>query len=32
MPVAPPEINAILPASLPGMVRSSFSSDTVALF
>ena len=29
MPVAPPEINAILPASLPGMVRSSFFSETV---
>ncbi len=29
MPVAPPEMNAILPASLPGMVRSSFFSGTV---
>jgi hypothetical protein len=28
MPVAPPEINAILPASLPGIVRSSFLSET----
>jgi|RhiMetdeSRZDD1v2_1073273.scaffolds.fasta_scaffold142894_3 hypothetical protein len=29
MPVAPPEINAILPASLLGMVRSSFFSEMV---
>ena len=30
MPVAPPEINAILPASRPVMVRSFFFSETVS--
>jgi hypothetical protein len=32
MPVAPPEINAIFPANLPGMASSSFLLRNNGLF